>query len=177
MNLMPMRYVMKIDEGQIGKEQEVKKKASTFDGVVCTSSGSDIMPVFKRVYDKETDTSVVKQVDKFNIFEFIQASKSQTDLAILEKRYIELGEIPAVDPTMTQKDFVGYPENIHEVYALVNDVEGNFGKLPQSIQEIFGTKEAYLKSLMDGTYQATLINALNNAKPQAENKAVESEGN
>ena len=41
----------------------------------------------------------------------------------------------------------------------------------------FKTKEAYLKSLMDGTYQATLINAVNQAqKVAAEPKAEEKIG-
>ena len=165
----------KTNEGQVNKEQKAKTK-STLEGVVCSNPGSHIAPVFKRVYDKESDRSLVKQVDTFDLYEFIQASKSQTDLALLEKRYIELGEIPSVDPNMVSGDFTSYPDNIHEVYAMAQDIAGNFSKLPQSIQDIFGTKEAYLKSLMDGTYQATLINAVNQAqKVAAEPKAEESE--
>ena len=164
-----------INEGHISKEKE--KKVSTLEGVICSNPGDRIAPVYKRVFDKDLEKNVVKQVDTFNLYEFIQASRSQTDLAILEKRYIELGEIPAVDPSMQQADFVGYPENIHEVYNMVNDINGNFTKLPESIQKIFGTKENYLKSLMDGTYQATLINALNAASAQAANNSEQESEN
>lgn len=150
------------NEGQIVKKQETKKTKSSLEGVVCSNTGTYYQPVYKRVYDKELDASPVKCVDKFNLFDFIQASKSQTDLALLEKRYIELGEIPSVDSNMVSGDFANYPDNIHEVYKMANDIAGNFAKLPESIQNIFGTKEAYMKALIDGTYQATLINAVNN---------------
>lgn len=163
-----------INEGQANKKQEAKKAQNTLDGVVCSNVGSHYQPVYKRVYEKDIDQSIVKQVDKFNLFDFIQASKSQTDLALLEKRYIELGEIPSVDPNMTEADFTGYPDNIHEVYKMANDIAGNFAKLPESIQNIFGTKEAYMKALIDGTYQATLINAVNNLSA-APSKEPESE--
>lgn len=157
---------------KLTKKEE--KKVSSLAGVISSDNGTDVMPVYKRVYDKELDKSVVKLNDKFNLNEFIQASLAQTDLAILYKRYQEFGEIPSVDPNMTSADFTNYPDNIHEVYAMANDIAGNFGKLPESIQNIFGTKEAYMKALMDGTYQATIINALNNAQKQAE-KPQESE--
>ena len=136
-------------------------------------------PVYKRVYDKELDKSIVKKVDEFDIYEFIQASKSQTDLAILYKRYVELGEIPASDPNMVSADFSNYPENIHEVYAMAQDIAGNFAKLPQAIQDLFGTKDAYMRALMDGTYQATLINYVNNAKAASAESAKneQKEGN
>lgn len=163
-----------INERQVG--QKAAQKANSFTGVVCSNSGDSIANVYKRVYVQELDRSVVKKVDEFNLDEFIQASKSQTDLAILEKRYIELGEIPAVDPRMTSADFVGYPDNIHEVYKMAEDIAGNFNKLPESIQNIFGTKEAYLRSLMDGTYQATLINAVNAAKQAKKQEEPAKEG-
>lgn len=158
-------------QGQASKKQAKIKAKSVLEGVVCSCAGSHTTPVYKRVYDKELDTYTVKAVDNFDLFEFIQASKSQTDLAILQKRYVELGEIPSVDPNMVSADFANYPDNIHEVYAMAQDIAGNFGKLPKSIQDIFGTKEAYMKSLMDGTYQATLINAVNalSATEQAKN--------
>ena len=164
---------MSNNERQAGKEQAKKKAQSSLSGVVCSCAGDYIVPVYKRVYDKELDTYTVKAIDEFNIFEFIQASKSQTDLAILQKRYVELGEIPSVDPNMVAADFANYPDNIHEVYAMAQDIAGNFGKLPKSIQDIFGTKEAYMKSLMDGTYQATLINAVNALSAAEQAKIVQ----
>ena len=141
-----------------GKER--KKAQNTLVGVVCSPAGSDIQPVYKRVYNKELDRSIVVKVDTINIKEFIQASKAQTDLALLQKRFIELGEVPAADPTFGSNDLTTMPSDIHGVYALVNDVAGNFASLPQSIQQIFGSKEAYLESILKGTYQSTLLSAL-----------------
>lgn len=149
---------MKIDERYSPKDKEEKKKVSSLDGVVCTNPGCHTQPVYKRVYDKELERSIVKQVDTFDLYEFIQASMSQTDLAILQKRFVELGEIPAVNTNLGSNDLAAMPSNIHEVYNMANDIANNFAKLPQSIQSIFGTKEAYMKALIDGTYQATIVN-------------------
>ena len=157
-----------MSERQVNEKQKEVKEVNTLAGAVFTNSGNPIAPVYKRVYDKDLDANIVKKVDETNLQEFIQASRATTDLAILQKRFIELGEIPAVDPTLGSNDLTQFPSDIHGVYKMVNDVAGNFAKLPESIQKIFGTKEAYLESLMNGTYQATLINAIN-----AENKAAE----
>lgn len=149
---------MKTDEGYTPKDKKEKKKVSSLDGVVCSNPGCHTQPVYKRVYDKKLDRSIVKQVDTFDLYEFIQASMSQTDLAILQKRFVELGEIPEVNPALGSNDLSVMPSNIHEVYNMANDIANNFAKLPKSIQSIFGTKEAYMKALIDGTYQATIVN-------------------
>ena len=165
-------------ERQVNKtpQKDEAKKINTLLGIRGTPCGSDIAPVYKRVYDKEVGKNIVKKVDDFNLFEFIQASRSSTDLALLEKRYLELGEIPNADPTAAGVDFAVMPSNIHEVYDMVNDVDGNFKKLPKCVQDIFGTSQAYFKSLMDGTYQATLLEAIKKAsKPAEEPKKGEGE--
>lgn len=156
------------------KENKEKEKKNTLTGVIATPSGNSIEPVYKRVYDKELDKSLVKKVDTLNITEFIQASKSQTDLSILEKRFIELGEIPNASPDLGSHDLTNMPGDIHSLYAMANDISGNFAKLPQSVQEVFGNPQAYMKSIIDGTYQSTLINAFNAKK--TEKKEVEKKG-
>ena len=157
------------NERQAGKKE--KEKVSSLAGVVCTPSGERIAPVYKRAYCKELDSNIVQKVDETDLFEFIQASKSTTDLAVLQKRFIELGEIPCVDPSLGSNDLTQFPSDIHGVYDMVNDVAGNFAKLPESVQKIFGSKEAYLDALLKGTYQATLINALQQTQtPQKEEK-------
>ena len=106
----------------------------------------------------------VKKVDETNIYEFIQASKSETDLATLQKRFIALGEIPAVDPSMGEVDQTLFPNNIHELYGLVNDLNSSYKSLPASIQKIFGTAQAYGAAVLDGTYSAKLAAGLKAAK-------------
>lgn len=173
-----MRYMMMktINEGQTNKTSQKTpevKKISSLDGVVCSNPGSHLAPVYKRVYDKDLDRAVVKKVDETDLFEFIQASASQTDLALLERRFIETGEIPQVDPGLKfGVDTSSLPSDIHGVYDMVNDIDANFNKLPQSVKDVFGSSQAYLKSILDGTYQATLISAFN--KP-ADKPAAESE--
>lgn len=145
-------------QGQAGERQEAATKKSTLEGVICTNPGRDIAPVYKRIYVPELDKNLVRKVDETNLFEFIQASKSQTDLATLQKRFIELGEIPAVDPTMTYSDAV-MPSDIHSLYNMVNDVNGSFQKLPESVQAVFGDAQSYLNAILDGSYNQKLADA------------------
>ena len=153
-----------MSEKQVIKKEEIK---TTLEGVVCTNPGKHIAPVYKRVYDSDLKKNVVKKVDETDLFEFIQASASSTDLAVLQQRFIALGEIPSVDPTMGSNDLSIFPSNIHEVYNMVNNIDANFKALPESIQKIFGDSQSYMNALMNGTYQATLMNAL---KPKPEEK-------
>ena len=87
----------------------------------CSVAGSNIVPVFERVFDEETKKSPVKQVRTFDVYEFIQASNNLTDLAMLRQQMIATGEIPHVDDDLVYgADFSGMPENIHEMYDVVN---------------------------------------------------------
>lgn len=158
-------------KGQGAKEE--KKGQNTLSGVIVTPCGKSLEPVYKRVYVKDVDDNLVRKVDTLNITEFIQASKSQTDLSILEKRFIELGEIPAVNPDLSSHDLTNMPGDIHELYRMANDITGNFAKLPQSVQDVFGNAQAYMKAIIDGTYQTTLINAFNQKKEEVKQKEIE----
>lgn len=161
------------NERQVNQVQKAEnKKKSTLDGVVLTPCGSHIAPVYKRVYDKELARNVVKKVDDTNLFEFIQASKSTTDLALLQKRFIELGEIPANDPTLQNNvDTAIMPSDIHSLYNMVNDVNGNYQRLPDEVQKAFGTPQDYLKAVLDGSAGSILAKAF---APQPQQKPAES---
>lgn len=165
-----------MSEGQVNKKQKAEKKKTTLDGVVCTPYGNSIAPVYKRVYDEELDRSIVKKVDETNITEFIQASRSQTDLAILQKRFIELGEIPAVDPTMESGvDNTILPSDIHSLYNMVNDVSGNFNKLPESVRKVFGNPQAYLAAILDGSVNSKITDAFSKKEDHANELDVKGE--
>lgn len=148
------------------KGSQEKKVVNTLEGVVCTNPGSHIAPVYKRVYDEKLDRSIVKKVDETNLFEFIQASKSTTDLATLQKRFIEFGEIPNVDPSLVYDETAVFPSDIHGVYEMVNNVADNFNKLPDTAKAVFGDKETYLKCLLDGSAQSLLMAAYGQQAPQ-----------
>lgn len=153
-----------MSEKQVIQTSQKPEAIKTLDGVVVSCPGSHIAPVYKRVYDEELKKMIVKKVDETDIYEFIQASKSTTDLANLQQRMIALGEIPAVDPTLGSNDLTVFPDNIHDVYKMVNDVDGSFNQLPDSVKSIFGTKEVYLQSLLDGSYQSKLFAAMSAPK-------------
>ena len=161
-----------MSERQVTKTSQEAEKISTLTGVITSCAGSNIAPVYKRVYDEKLNKMIVKKVDETDIYEFIQASKSTTDLANLQQRMIALGEIPAVDPTLGSNDLTVFPDNIHDVYKMVNDVDGSFNQLPDSVKSIFGTKEVYLQSLLDGSYQSKLVAAMSAPKE----KEVKQEG-
>lgn len=165
-----------MNEGQVNKKQKASSKTTTLKGVVYTPAGCSIAPVYKRVYDEELGRSIVKKVDETNITEFIQASKSSTDLATLQKRFMELGEIPAADPTLTSVDTTVLPSDIHSLYNMVNDVNGNFNKLPESVQKVFGNAQNYLAAILDGSYSLKLADAFapkNNNANETETKGEE----
>ena len=156
---------------QSGQKCNEVKKVTSLDGVIFSNHGSRIAPVYKRTYVKDLDKNLVKKVDETDLYEFIQASRSTTDLAVLQKRFMELGEIPQVDPNYGSNDLTKYPSNIHEVYSMVNDVDNSWNSLPESIRGIFGSKDSYLRSVLDGTYQATLVAAINQKQEKKEEPA------
>lgn len=163
---------MNENAGQVSQEQKKKVPVSTFAGIVCTNSGQHFAPVYKRVYCEKSDKNLVKKVDETDLYEFIQASKSSTDLAVLQKRFLELGEIPNVDPNMVcGVDTTIMPSDIHQLYNMVNDVAGNFAKLPESVRNVFGSSEVYLQSLMDGSY----AKKINDAFTPKQNNSVQQE--
>lgn len=160
-----------MSERQINEKKA--EKVSTLKGVIFTPSGSAMAPVYKRVFNKDANRNLVTKVDETDLNEFIQASASQTDLALLQKRFIELGEIPQADPNLIHGiDTTIMPNDIHGVYDMVNDVDVNFNKLPKSIQDIFGSSQAYLQSLLNGSYHATLVNAIKEKQKAAETPAA-----
>ena len=140
------------------KQKEVEK-VSVLKGVICSCAGSHTAPIYKKVFDKDLNRMVVKQTGETDIYEFIQASKCSTDLATLQQRFIALGEIPAIDPSMGENDLSIFPDNIHEVYKMANDVDGAYSKLPDSVKTIFGSSQAYMSALLDGSY----LNKINEA--------------
>lgn len=123
-----------------------------------TPSGNKMMPVYKKVFDEKTKESHVLKVSEFDIDEFIQASNSQTDLAMLRQQMATTGQIPVVDDEVV--DATLFPENIHELMDTINNIENNFNGLPDSVKQIFGNKDAYVSALVDGTYNDKLLKGL-----------------
>lgn len=151
------------NERQVKKEQV---KRPFIEGVICSNPGEHIAPVYKRVFDPKLNRKVVKKVDETDLFEFIQASKSVTDLAVLQKRFIELGEIPNVDPTLGSNDLTIMPGDIHSLYDMVNDLNASFNQLPESIKAIFGDGASYGKAVLDGSYAAKIKAGLKKKEPE-----------
>ena len=164
--------MMKTNEGQANENKKAAEKKSTLTGVVCTPAGNSIAPVYKRVFDDKLNRNVVKKVDTTNITEFIQASKSSTDLAALQKRFIALGEIPNVDPnSQFGVDQTILPSDIHQLYQMVNDINSNYNKLPESVQKVFGNAKAYGDAILNGTAGTMLANAFAQ-KPEEKKEEV-----
>ena len=157
------------------KKGEEAKVVSTLEGVVCTDFGDPLAPVYKRIYDEDVKGTIVKKVDETNLFEFIQASRSTTDLATLQKRFIEFGEIPNVDPSLVYDETAVFPSDIHGVYEMVNNVADNFNKLPDTAKKVFGDKETYLKCLLDGSAQSLLTAAYGQQVPKQDETETKGE--
>lgn len=150
---------------------KVKVKITTKDGVVITKEKDDVITGilvndkmmtsvgdkmtkrFKRVYDEKLDKKVVKCVETFDIDEFIQSSSNATDLAILKRRYIELGEIPNVDGSQpVYGDLTILPENVHELYHLEDTAEKTFASLPDQYKGAFANSSDFLNHVLKKDY-------------------------
>lgn len=135
------------------EKKDQKKQESNIGKLLYTDVGSKMMPVYERV-DK-----IVVKTKEFDIDEFIQASNSQTDLAQLRQEMLTSGQLPSVSDDVV--DCTLMPQNIHEVYDVVNSVDERFKQLPENVQVIFGNKDNFLKALVDGSYEQKLIKGLN----------------
>lgn len=128
-----------------------EKKDPKKPGILYTDIGSKMMPVFERVKDPITGRMVVQHTKDFDIDEFIQASNCQTDLAMLRQEMITSGQLPTIDQDAVV-DCTLMPQNIHEVYDVVNKMDETYNALPDSIKSIFKTRDEFQKSLVDGSY-------------------------
>lgn len=130
---------------------ESKVKDTKIPGILYTDVGSNIMPVYERVFNKDTGKSIVVKTKDFDIDEFIQASNCQTDLAMLRQEMIASGQLPTIDKDEVV-DCTLMPQNIHEVYDVVGKIDETYNALPSTIKGIFKTRDDFQKALVDGSY-------------------------
>lgn len=140
--------------------QSQKQNLKKPNGFCFSNPGNPIQPVMKRVFDEESKEFVVKEVSKFNLYEFIQSSASSSDLAQLRATYFKTGIIPEVDPTLQHGVETLKVNNIHELYQAVDGARESFGQLPENIQKIFGDADTYVKSLLKGDAASILTAGL-----------------
>lgn len=127
-----------------------------------TPGGQRLEPVYKEVFDDETKKTDVREVDKIDIYEFVQASNSQSDLSQLREMMIRTGEIPAVDPDyQTGVDLTHMPKDIHELYDVVNNVDGVYNSLPDTIKSAFTSRDDFLNALVKDTYMSRVQTYVN----------------
>lgn len=149
---------------------ETSQKKAFKEGILYTDIGSNIQPVYERQFDEKTGKSLVVQTSTFDIDEYIQASNCQTDLAMLRAEMIATGQLPTITDEVV--DATLFPENIHEVYKTINDVDKIYNDLPDSVKGIFKDKNAFLSALIDGSYQSKVVSGLN-VQNEGQNKQEE----
>lgn len=156
---------------------EAKQKTNFVEGVLYTSIGSNIEPIYERVFNKETGKSLVVKTGEFDIDEYIQASNCKTDLAMLRQEMLATGQLPVVGDEVV--DATLFPENIHEVYDAVNQVDNVFNTLPDSVKALFKNKDDFMSSLIKGDYQQRVVNGLSALQNEGQNLQEEEkkEGN
>lgn len=154
-----------------------KTKTNKKEGILYTDIGSNIQPVYERVYDKETGKSIVKKTGEFDIDEFIQASNCKTDLAMLRAEMISTGQLPTIGDEVI--DGTLFPENIHQLYDTINSVDNVYNQLPDSVKAIFKNKDAFMAALVNGSYVNTITStfAQNEKQTQQEKQEIKKEGN
>lgn len=132
---------------------QLPKKTNNF---IFTPAGDRISPQFTKVYDENLKREIVKQTGTFDIYEFIQASECQSDLAMLRQQMISTGQVPTVSDEVV--DYSLFPQDIHELNNVVNSSAERFNALPDSIKVVFGNKDNFLASLVKGTYEQDIVN-------------------
>lgn len=133
------------------------KKKLTKDGEIIadksifflTHTGHTIAPVYKKIFDADAKRELVKVVDHFDIYEFVQSSASSVDLAILKKRAIEMGEsagafVGDIDETL-------FPESIHDVYKFNSTLTEKFNGLEEGLKKQFGSVDKYRAAILNGS--------------------------
>ena len=85
----------------------------------------------------EDGRTVLKVTGKDNLFEYVQASKSECDIYTILARY-QRGDVDVLNSRVGQYlDVVGMPTNMAEAYRLMNDVKYKFDTLSPDIRKKF----------------------------------------
>lgn len=118
---------------------------------------SKIVPTYSLQINKDTGKKELKETGKTNVYELIQASKEETMVYNILKRF-ESGDLDALNKTKgIYGDFTSMPRTLAEAQQLVIDTEKQFNELPIEIRREFNMSASeYLASLTNGKFEAIM---------------------
>lgn len=97
--------------------------------------GDGTAPKYEEFF--ENGQYILKETDKENLFEFVQASKEETLVYNIISRY-QRGDLNALTQRVGQyMDVVGMPTNLAEAHAVMLDVQRKFDNLAPDIKSKF----------------------------------------
>lgn len=116
-----------------------------------------IIPTYSLQINLETGKKELKETGKTNIYEMIQASKEETLIYNILKRFQE-GDIEALNKTQgIYGDFTNMPRTLAEAQQLLIDTEKSFNNLPIEIRREFNMSTSeYLASLSNGKFETVM---------------------
>ena len=116
-----------------------------------------IVPTYGLQINKETGKEELVETGKTNIYDMIQASKEETLVYNILKRF-ESGDIEALTKTKgVYGDFTNMPRTLAEAQQLLIDTENYFNALPIDIKKEFNNSpKEYLASLNNGKFEAVM---------------------
>ena len=112
--------------------------------------GNGSAPVYEEVLDDGDPHLRVSGQD--NLFEYVQASKDETNIYIIIERY-RRGDITALAKNNGQYiDVTGMPTTLMDAYAVMNKARRNFENMPEDVRAKFDDDfNVYLQTVSTST--------------------------
>lgn len=143
------------DNGEVVEVKEFSPISKKY----MTPAGKKLQPVYKREYSEKFKKNIVVKSGEQDIYEFIQASASSTDLEILKREAVSSGIEANVLPNAVYGiDTSIYPKNIHDLYRLSNNAKAIYDKYDDDTKAAFIDVNDFTESVVKGNAQTRIIN-------------------
>lgn len=130
---------------------------------------SKIVPTYSLQVNKDTGKKEIVESGKTNIYDMIQASKDETMVYNILKRF-QNGDIEALSKTKgVYGDFTNAPKTLAEAHQLIINAENHFNDLPLDVRKEFNySSSEYLASLTNGKFEQIMAKYVKQPEVQQE---------
>ena len=134
---------------------------------------SKIVPTYSLQVNKETGKKEIIESGKTNIYDMIQASKEETMVYNIIKRF-QNGDLEALTKTKgIYGDFTNAPKTLAEAQQLIINAENHFNELPLGVRQEFNfSSSEYLAALTNGKFEQIMAKYIKQPEVQEEVQQV-----
>lgn len=131
------------------------------------------VPTFTLKINKETGKKELKKTGETNLYKKIQASKEETLIYNIIKRF-ESGDIEVLNKTQgTYGNFTNMPKTLAEAQQSLIDAENTFNSLPLDIRRQFNMSSSeFIAGLTNGKFE-TIMAKIQGDKPKMQEVQVQ----